>query len=237
METLVTEMSIALHKTDISDLTQYMTGLGQAARAAAAELAYAEPQQKNQALLEIAAVLDQRRDFILEENQRDMAAASENALSSAMLERLELTPARIEAMIEGLQQVASPMSAALYVDVGHNPDAARVLAASLARIKPAGGELVLLLGMLEDKNPAQFVEALKPVVDRWWLTSLDCDRGLDAAALKDRIGAVADIEKCFDNPSAALDHALSSLGNQDIMLVTGSFVTAELLLRASSVSG
>ena len=99
-------MSVALHKQDNSDLARYMSGLGQAARAAAAELAHAEPQQKNAALLQIASVLDQRRDFILEENQRDMAAASENALSSAMLERLELTPARIDAMIEGLQQVA-----------------------------------------------------------------------------------------------------------------------------------
>lgn len=84
-----------------------MSQLGQAARTAAAELAHAEPQQKNAALLQIAAVLDQRRDFILEQNTRDMTAARESQLSSAMLERLELSPARIDAMIEGLQQVAS----------------------------------------------------------------------------------------------------------------------------------
>lgn len=84
-----------------------MSQLGQAARTAAAELAHAEPQQKNAALLQIAAVLDQRRDFILEQNTRDMTAARESQLSSAMLERLELNPARIDAMIEGLQQVAS----------------------------------------------------------------------------------------------------------------------------------
>jgi glutamate-5-semialdehyde dehydrogenase len=99
-------MSVALHKQDSSELENYMAGLGQAARAAAAELAHAEPKHKNAALLEIAAVLDQRRDFILEENQRDMTAARENQLSSAMLERLELNQARIDAMIEGLQQVA-----------------------------------------------------------------------------------------------------------------------------------
>ena len=117
------------------------------------------------------------------------------------------------------------------------PDAARALAASLVPIKPESAELVVLLGMLEDKNPAQFVEALKPVVDHWWVTSLDCERGLDAAALVDRIGAAADIENCFDSPSAALDHALSSLHNPDIMLATGSFVTVELLLRALPDSG
>ncbi|MCP4387748.1 MAG: glutamate-5-semialdehyde dehydrogenase [Gammaproteobacteria bacterium] len=105
-------MSVVLHKQHnskqhSSDLDKYMSGLGQDARAAAAELAYAEPKHKNAALLEIAAVLDQRRGFILEENQKDMTAARENQLSSAMLERLELNQARIDAMIEGLQQVAN----------------------------------------------------------------------------------------------------------------------------------
>jgi len=84
-----------------------MSQLGQAARTAAAALAQAEPQQKNAALLQIATVLDQRRDFIQEQNTRDMTAAREAQLSSAMLERLELNPARIDAMIEGLRQVAS----------------------------------------------------------------------------------------------------------------------------------
>ena len=83
-----------------------MSGLGQAARSAAAELAHADPQHKNSALLQIAAVLDQRRDFILAENQSDLAQAREKQLDPAMLERLELNPARVDAMIEGLQQVA-----------------------------------------------------------------------------------------------------------------------------------
>ena len=99
-------MSVALHEEHSPDLDKYMAGLGQAARAAAAELANAEPRQKNAALLQIAAVLDQRRDFILQENQKDLELARENELNSAMLERLELNPARVDAMIEGLQQVA-----------------------------------------------------------------------------------------------------------------------------------
>jgi len=99
-------MSVALHKEQGTNLGQYMVQLGQSARAAAAELAHAEPQHKNQALLAIATVLDQRRDFILQENKKDLEAASVNQLSAAMLERLELNQARIDAMIEGLQQVA-----------------------------------------------------------------------------------------------------------------------------------
>jgi len=99
-------MSVALHKEQGTNLSQYMVQLGQSARAAAAELAHAQPQHKNQALLAIATVLDQRRDFILQENKEDLEAASVNQLSAAMLERLELNQVRIDAMIEGLQQVA-----------------------------------------------------------------------------------------------------------------------------------
>ena len=84
-----------------------MSALGRRARAAAAELAHADPQHKNEALLAIAAVLDQRRDFILQENARDLDAARDSALASAMQERLELNPARVDAMIDGLRQVAA----------------------------------------------------------------------------------------------------------------------------------
>ncbi len=99
-------MSVALHSKTSTDLSQYMDQLGQSARVAAAELAHAEPQHKNLALLTIAKVLDQRREFILQENKRDLEAAGDNKISAAMLERLELNQTRIDAMIEGLQQVA-----------------------------------------------------------------------------------------------------------------------------------
>jgi glutamate-5-semialdehyde dehydrogenase len=99
-------MSAALDNETGIDLSQYTADLGRAARAAAAELAHAQPQDKNLALLEIAAVLDQQRATILQENKKDLEAAGDNKVSAAMLERLELNAARIDAMIEGLQQVA-----------------------------------------------------------------------------------------------------------------------------------
>jgi glutamate-5-semialdehyde dehydrogenase len=98
-------MSAALTDEVATDLSQYMSALGQAARAAASELAHADPEHKNQALLAIAGVLDQRREFILNENARDLDAAVKAGLASALVERLELR-GRIDAMIEGLQQVA-----------------------------------------------------------------------------------------------------------------------------------
>ena len=100
-------MSAALKDNQAADLSRYMSALGQAARTAAAELAYAEPQQKNQALLAIAEALDQRREFILQENARDLDAAAKEGLAKAMIDRLELDHGRVDAMIAGLQQVAA----------------------------------------------------------------------------------------------------------------------------------
>jgi len=159
---------------------------------------------------------------------------------SLLLPLARYSPEQINARFRGtrvagrFEAVPSPLPGTLYVDVGHNPDAARVLAASLEEIKPRHGRIVVLLGMLEDKQPEQFTAILSPYVDTWWLTSLDSDRGLDAERLQARIGGAVEIEARFANPAEALRHALSSLGNTDIMLATGSFVTVELLLRALS---
>jgi len=136
-----------------------------------------------------------------------------------------------------LQSVQSFLSCRLFADVGHNQDAARVLADYLGHQKRSGGRVVVLLGMLQDKQPELFVEALKSTVDAWWLLSLPSERGLSSGDLALRVGDGVLVENRFEKMDEALDHALSSLGNQDIMLVTGSFITVELLLHALSDSG
>jgi len=100
-------MSAALQDDPALDLPAYMAALGEAARAAAGALAHADPEHKNRALHAVAGVLDQRRDFIQQENERDLEQARRDGIASAMFERLELGHARIDAMIEGLRQVAA----------------------------------------------------------------------------------------------------------------------------------
>ena len=109
-----------------------------------------------------------------------------------------------------------------------------MLAQNLAILRQGDGRVVVLLGMLEDKQADLFVAALQSVVDEWWLLTLPSDRGLEASRLASRIESLVVAEQCFERVDDALEHALSSLGNQDIMLVTGSFITVELLLRALS---
>ena len=89
------------------DVTAYMAGVGQQARAASRIIAKANTGVKNAALLAIAAAIDASRDALAAANAEDMANGRTNGLDAALLDRLELTPARIDGMIEGLQQVAA----------------------------------------------------------------------------------------------------------------------------------
>lgn len=85
----------------------YMSRLGRDARAASRLLARAAAAQKNRALLAAADALDAARAELSHANEQDLAAGRANGLEPAMLDRLALTPARIDDMIEGLRQVAT----------------------------------------------------------------------------------------------------------------------------------
>ena len=103
-------MGVAIKKefeSDTVDIERYVTELGQAARAAAEVLAYADSAIKNLALVNIGKAIDAQREVIKTENSRDMQAGKSAALDNAMLDRLLLSDARIDAMIDGLQQVAT----------------------------------------------------------------------------------------------------------------------------------
>ncbi len=62
---------------------------------------------KNDILLEIAAALTESTDKIISENEKDIEAAKKNNMPQAMIDRLTLTPQRIEGMAEGVRQVAA----------------------------------------------------------------------------------------------------------------------------------
>ncbi|MGF1594191.1 MAG: glutamate-5-semialdehyde dehydrogenase [Kiloniellaceae bacterium] len=89
------------------DLQGAMTALGRAARAAAAVLALADPETKNRALHAAARAIRTQAETIAAANARDMAAARAKGVTPALLDRLELTPERIEAMARGVEEVAA----------------------------------------------------------------------------------------------------------------------------------
>lgn len=91
----------------INDVVQYVHGLGLAAHQAGSALSIADTKQKNAALLAMAAAIDASAEILLEANSVDMESARKKGIDAALLDRLELTPARIASMSQGLKDVAA----------------------------------------------------------------------------------------------------------------------------------
>ena len=89
------------------DLISYMQQTGKAAREASAVLAAASTATKNDALEAMACSLEDSGSALASANAEDMQRGREKNLDAPLLDRLELTPARIDAMISGLRQVAT----------------------------------------------------------------------------------------------------------------------------------
>ena len=120
------------------------------------------------------------------------------------------------------------------VDVGHNPQAARELAAWL-RARPIAGRTHAVYAALGDKDAQAVVAAFDGVVDDWWLAGTrDAGaRGQSVDALAARLaGSIAGDGRRSPDPVAALDGALRVAEPGDRILVFGSFHAAEVALRA-----
>ncbi len=90
-----------------TDVRAAMREVGANARAAAREIANAPAEKKNRALLAAARILRERVGEILAANELDCAAARAKGVSPALIDRLTLNPARIEAMARGVEEVAA----------------------------------------------------------------------------------------------------------------------------------
>ena len=89
------------------DVKEYMQNLGRSVRTASRVVASATTRQKNQTLQNIAHLLEKDRPGLKQANARDLNNGVRQGLDAALLDRLELNDARIDGMIEGLNQVAS----------------------------------------------------------------------------------------------------------------------------------
>ncbi len=97
------QLPLAAHDAGLAGI---MMAMGVSARAASHEVMKAGPEKRSAALLAMAARIRAAAPALLEANRHDMAAATAKGISGAMLDRLELTPARIEAMAQGVEDVA-----------------------------------------------------------------------------------------------------------------------------------
>lgn len=84
-----------------------MKALGERARRAAAALALASTEQKNRALAAMASAIRRNANAIISANARDLAVAAEKQLKPSLVDRLRLTPDRLEAIAKGLEEIAA----------------------------------------------------------------------------------------------------------------------------------
>ncbi|MDP3877812.1 MAG: glutamate-5-semialdehyde dehydrogenase [Methylobacter sp.] len=104
-----------------------MNTLGQQARIAGREISRTESGQKNLALLKIAEAIENSQALLVAENRKDLEAGENNGLDAASLDRLALKPAAIQAMIEGLKQVAAlPDPVGEISDLSYRPSGIQV---------------------------------------------------------------------------------------------------------------
>lgn len=133
------------------DIDHYMQEVGQQARAASRLVAASSTAQRNAALLAARDVLDGARDALAQANAQDMARGRENGLDAPLLDRLELTPARIDTMLAGLRQVAElPDPVGSISDMNTMPSGIRV-----GRMRVPLG----VIGIIYESRPNVTVEA------------------------------------------------------------------------------
>jgi dihydrofolate synthase/folylpolyglutamate synthase len=124
---------------------------------------------------------------------------------------------------------------AIWVDVGHNPMAAGVIAVALAGAMENEKleRCRCVIGMLIDKDAEGVAAALSDVVGTWYCASLGGERGQSGAALARRLQNTSERldARISGQVGQALESAISDSGPGDAILVFGSFVTATEALR------
>ena len=88
------------------DINKYINKLGKQAYVASRAMASVSTEIKNMALNAIAKEVIKNKDNLIKINSKDLQTAKKSGLEPALLDRLELTTARIDAMADGLKQVA-----------------------------------------------------------------------------------------------------------------------------------
>jgi len=162
-------------------------------------------------------------------------AAGALAVLEAVRDRLPVSEAAIRqglvaARVRGrFQRIASAPDVIL--DVAHNPEAARALAATLHE-QPAAGRTLAVVGMLADKDAAGVFAALSGEIDAWWACTPKSPRAQDATALAAILRTLVNRAPISVQPdvNTALTEARGAAREGDRILVFGSFHTVAAVL-------
>ena len=125
-----------------------------------------------------------------------------------------------------------PGKPSLILDVAHNPHAATALAKTLAALPPCP-KTYAVCAMLQDKDMAGVIAAMKAQVDVWLVAGIDATRGASAEVLGEIVdkAQVGNAER-FGTVTEALHHAYNQAGENDRIVAFGSFYTVAEVMRA-----
>jgi dihydrofolate synthase/folylpolyglutamate synthase len=165
-----------------------------------------------------------------------VAAAIQASLLFLPLPQLQLVALAVESLcLRGRCQFLSTEHGTIVLDVAHNPAAASRLATVLGQ-KKSKGKTHAIFAMLSGKRALEFTAALKPHIDgQWWLPRLRTPRAQAARQLA--TSASLHHTVVMENTEAALEQALAAMGEDDRLLVTGSFYTVAEVVEALEKRG
>jgi dihydrofolate synthase/folylpolyglutamate synthase len=128
----------------------------------------------------------------------------------------------------------------VYLDGAHNPASALVLAGALKEFRPDYKRVILVLGVLQDKDYRGIVAPLAPLADRIVATRPNYGRALDSAALAAEAGARHRDVVVSPSVAGAIELARAGAAPDDLIVVTGSLYTvgeARAALRPGAGTG
>jgi dihydrofolate synthase/folylpolyglutamate synthase len=169
--------------------------------------------------------------------QLNNAACAVCAVDS-LQSRLPVTSAHLESAMRQVSLAgrfqAVSTSPHVILDVAHNPHAARALAVNLNASRTPQGQTVAVFAMLADKDIQGVVQAVKDEIDLWYIAGIDNVRGASAeelAAIVSEIDPHAKF-KTFQNANIAYQQACIDVGENDKILVFGSFYTVASVMQS-----
>ncbi|MDR1368471.1 MAG: bifunctional tetrahydrofolate synthase/dihydrofolate synthase [Candidatus Accumulibacter sp.] len=146
-------------------------------------------------------------------------------------------PVSVAGVFRGLSEIellgrfqVFPGRPEIVLDVAHNPQAASVLAENLQNMGHFK-KTFAVVGMLKDKDIAGVLGALSKEVDVWLPVSLEVPRGAPASVLVGFLEATGGNILYADSPENAFSRAIGLAGENDRILVFGSFFTVASVLR------
>ena len=168
--------------------------------------------------------------------QYNYAAASLLALDALLPECLEdhdvIKKALSETEISGRFQYLSE-SPDIILDVAHNEDAAKSLSDNIKKI--GYDKIIVVLGVLADKDVYSIVEPFSSLVDHWYIGTINSERGMNSDEIKFRINSIYKNKLSigtYASVTSAFNAAKYDQMKDSLLLVYGSFYTVSEALKA-----